>query len=278
MFINVVMITTYIVDCFAIGTGPWKFFQLNAPHFNSEKGIFSKIDLDDMFPEEWRLSQRYDADDYLPEEYPVFLKPEWGQNAGGIHCARNIDELTAIRRELRDSRVPYIIQQAAPEKREFEIFAIRSLETMDRPHVFTITEVINDVDEYPINSVQNPGTSYREITQDLDASQLEQLWALTGRIGRFTLSRLCARANTVEDLLAGRFHIVELNLYNPMPMHFMDSKYSPLQIWRMIWRDVTTLARITKNLDPEQEVKPVYWNLKLYNRKNPVARWLRNKI
>ena len=46
----------------------------------------------------------------------------------------------------------------------------------------------------------------------------------------------------------------------------------------MIWRDVTTLTRITKNLDPEQEVKPVYWNLKLYNRKNPIARWLRNKI
>ena len=85
MFINVVMITTYIVDCFAIGTGPWKFFQLNAPHFNSAKGIFSKIDLDEMFPEEWRLSQRYDADDYLPEEYPVFLKPEWGQNLSLIH-------------------------------------------------------------------------------------------------------------------------------------------------------------------------------------------------
>ena len=61
-------------------------------------------------------------------------------------------------------------------------------------------------------------------------------------------------------------------------MHYMDSKYSPLDTWRMIWRDVTTLRRITKNLDPEQEVKPVYWNLKLYNRKTPIARWLRNKI
>ena len=33
----------------------------------------------------------------------------------------------------------------------------------------------------------------------------------------------------------------------------------------MIWRDVTTLVRITKNLDPEQEVKPLHRDLVIAN-------------
>ena len=63
-----------------------------------------------------------------------------------------------------------------------------------------------------------------------------------------------------------------------MPMHFMDRKYSAGQLWRLIWPCMSTLARLTKNLDPQQAVKPIYWNLKLYNRKQPLARWLRRRI
>jgi hypothetical protein len=32
----------------------------------------------------WRLKQDYFDKNNLPETFPVFLKPEWGQNSNGI--------------------------------------------------------------------------------------------------------------------------------------------------------------------------------------------------
>ena len=85
----------------------------------------------------------------------MFLKPEWGQNAQGIFCAENAAQLRTVRERLRDARVPYLVQQGAAERREFEIFAIRSPETLERPYMFTVTEALNERAAHPVNSVRN---------------------------------------------------------------------------------------------------------------------------
>ncbi len=278
MIITVVMITTYIIDCCLIRTRPCKYFQLNAPHFNTEKGIFSKIDLDQLFPEQWRLPQRYDSAEFMPQKFPVFLKPEWGQNAAGIYAAKNASELQQVREKLKQSTVPHILQQGASEHREFEIFSIRSVETPDRHSVFTVTEVTNSGQTLPINGIYNPTTEYRDITSQFTAKQLETLWELKGRVGRFTLSRLCVRADSIEQMLAGKFHIIELNLYNPFPLHMMDKKYTAYEKWKFARGYMIILARISKNLDKNQEWKHIYMNLKLYNRQTKFAQWLRRRL
>jgi hypothetical protein len=60
------MVVTYILDCVLIGTKPWKYFQLNAPTFNAEAGIFSKLDIDQLIPEKWRLQQNLLDDSAVP--------------------------------------------------------------------------------------------------------------------------------------------------------------------------------------------------------------------
>jgi hypothetical protein len=67
-----------------LGIPPWYYFQINAEWYNKKKGFYSKIDMDARIPKKWRLKQGYFDKNNLPETFPVFLKPEWGQNSNGI--------------------------------------------------------------------------------------------------------------------------------------------------------------------------------------------------
>lgn len=78
-------------------TKPWNFFQLNHTYFNKGKNIFSKMDLDRHIPYQWGLKQYLDDGKIVPE-FPVFVKPEWGQNSHGVGVALDINELNALRR------------------------------------------------------------------------------------------------------------------------------------------------------------------------------------
>ncbi len=77
MWISYFMIPTYMLQCVLIGTKPCKYFQLNSEIFNGDKGIFSKMEIDQLVPEKWRLAQYYDDGVKLPGRYPVFVKPEF---------------------------------------------------------------------------------------------------------------------------------------------------------------------------------------------------------
>ena len=77
-------------------TRPWNFFQLNSDYFNGEKNIFSKLELNQYIPFRWRLRQVVDDGEIVPE-FPVFVKPEWGQNSHGVSSVKTLDELCSIR-------------------------------------------------------------------------------------------------------------------------------------------------------------------------------------
>ena len=111
MKVTSVMVSVYILFCIRIATRPCKYFQLNASFFDREAGIFSKAGINELIPAQWRLAQWYDDGARMPEGYPVFVKPEWSQNARGVHRADNADELRRILRtnqehgsEMPDSR------------------------------------------------------------------------------------------------------------------------------------------------------------------------------
>jgi hypothetical protein len=115
--------------------------------------LYSKIDIDEHIPLKWRLQQYYFDKNHMPTEFPVFLKPEWGQNSNGIVRIDTKEDFLTVQIK---SKIPYIVQQVAAEVYEYEIFYIRDTDNPQHLAVLTITQSINQSDDrYPINSIYN---------------------------------------------------------------------------------------------------------------------------
>jgi len=278
MRITYLMVATYILDCVLIGTKPCKYFQLNSSIFNAEAGIFSKLEIDQLIPEKWRLEQRLLNDAGVPNSFPVFVKPEWGQNSNGIIKVDDNEALDEVRQRLATSSIQYLVQQASPEKQEFEIFSMLHHQNKQQFAEFTITRVENATEAYPINGIYNADTTYREITNQFSADEKQRLWQLIGEIGRFGISRVGLRANSMEDMLAGKFHVIEVNLFVPMPINMLDPHYGFFTLWRFVRRYMMSLARLTKARDKTIKEKPVFTKMWLYNRSSPTLNYFRNRI
>lgn len=277
---TVLIVLTYIAACLWLRTRPWKYFQLNARWFNEAEGVFSKQELNDLFPRKWMLRQWEERGCGIPGAYPVYVKPIWGENARGIHCVKNPAEFVAVRKIVAASKTPYLVQEAAAERCEFELFSISDPQDPERAAVLSVTEVRNAGEEHPVNSIYNPATTYHDITELLSARERSAIWALLAEVGRFPISRLCVRAESVQDLVAGRFHIVELNLYTPMPIHLLDARYSGLDRWKIIRRCAVALARLTRDRDRQAAEKPVFTRTTFHGGGQPLFRrmigtWLR---
>ena len=278
MKIACVMVIAYISCCIRVATRPCKYFQLNAPFFDAGEGIFSKIATDRLIPPAWRLAQCYDDGLRDPQRYPVFVKPEWSQNARGVYRADNAAELRRIRGKIRGARARYLLQEGAVEAGEYEIFFISHHRDPRRRALLTVTEACNVAESNPVNSVYNPNTRYREITDSFSARQLDQLWAMMRRIGSFKIARVSMRADSTDDLVGGRFHIIEINLFLPMPINLLDRRHSRAAIFRFIMTAMMRLALATKHRDKTQPARPVFIKSMLYNRRNGLLNFLRARL
>ncbi len=260
MFIRSLQVILYILFCIRYGARPWRYFLLNADYFNDAKGIFSKLDIDRLIPQHWRLAQSLDNPLYKPKSYPVFIKPEWGQNASGIQRADNAEQLNLIRSSLPPCDLPYLVQQAAPESMEFEIFIIASKDDPVLTPSISVTRVKHRSGEpYPINSIYNRGTSYEDISDIFNEQSRNQLWKQLKQIGPFNLSRYGLRANSIDDMLAGRFHIIEINLFFPMPLYLLSYNRGLPEKLSFVIHNMRLLARVTKALPKKIEHKPIFF-------------------
>lgn len=274
MHITILMIFTYIASCLRIGIGPWKYWQINARYFSDEHKVFSKLALDSLIPARWRLPQSVDADSLTPARFPVFLKPEWGQNAHGIHRADDARQLTRLRAQLRSEPLRYLLQEAAPGMREFEIFSIDTDRDDGLHDVLTVTEAINRSERFPINSKYNRNTRYTDITSRFSPAEQQKLASYLSEIGRFGISRMSVRANSYQELLDGRFHVIEINLFLPMPINLLDRSYSWRQRWQFIRSSMMTLAQSTKLIEPVARPQPIFLRMIRYGKttKTPTSR------
>ncbi len=281
------MVAAYISCCVCIRAKPCKYFQLNAAFFDRDKGIFSKQDINDLMPSRWRLAQFYDDGVRQPARFPVFVKPEWGQNASGVRRADNAADLARIRAELAADhaaqadhrpRLAYLIQEAAAQPYEYEIFSMRSHRDAARYAVLTLTRAENSRQALPINGIHNPDTRYVEITAELSPSQREKIWALVRQIGDFNISRVSARAASLAALLRGDFHIIEVNLFLPMPINFLDRRHSRVALARLAMAYMMRLALLTKHRDLGRAAKPVFTKSLLYNRRGKWLNFLRARL
>lgn len=266
MHITIIIIVTYIACCFRVGTVPWKYFQMNARYFSDRQGIFSKLSIDRLIPERWRLFQTLDQENLAPQSFPVFLKPEWGQNAQGIHRADDHTELHRLRARLSSQPQRYILQEAAPGAREYEIFSIDSNRYDDEHDVLTVTEAVNRSEQFPINSKYNQNTRYADITTAFTPGERKRLSRYISEIGRFGISRMSVRADSHEQLLAGNFHVIEINLFVPMPINLLDPEYTWSQRLHFIGESMMCLAKATKAIEPVDQPQAIFTRMVLYGR------------
>lgn len=258
--IRFLLIFWFIYYAFRHGAWPWRFFQLNAPYFNSRKGIFSKLGIDNCIPAPWRLAQGPLNPELQPSSFPVFFKPEWGQNSHGIFRVDDPAEFESGCRRVADKDIDYIVQEAARETREFEVFYIRDASEKNRHTTFSITEVINtDEDPLPINGIYNKNTVYHDCTQQFSADELEKIWAHFKSICEYRIARVGLRADSREDFLAGIFHVIEINLFIPLPLSLLDSKMSWPRKISFIKKAMEHAALAVKAIPPEQARKAIFW-------------------
>jgi hypothetical protein len=264
--LSVLIIASYILCCLRLRARPWNYFHINVRHFCRQRGIFSKIELDQMIPVRWRLHQQYLDDEYVPEQFPVFLKPEWGQNSVGIERADNEHQFLVKSRRLKSGPVQYMVQQAAPESREFEIFTTF---VGDRtvPDFVTVTETLNSTGRYPINGINNEDSRYSDITNMLTPSELTRISSHVREVGQFGQSRLSVRANSIQQLIDGDFHIIEINLFTPMPIHLMDDSYSVWHRLRSALVASWSLAKVTEAMGKLRDTPAIFTRMTLYGRK-----------
>ncbi|MCY4312217.1 MAG: hypothetical protein OXD44_00695, partial [Gammaproteobacteria bacterium] len=211
-----------------------------------------------LFPEQWRLDINTLDDGFRPDQYPVWLKPEWGENADGVYCANDEADYQQLKARILKSGRPYLVQRSATGEREFEIFTVWESPESTQPATFSITEAKNQMDRLPVNGIYNCHTSYHDLTDRLNPGQQSRILENIESIGRFPISRLCVRTAAVEDLAKGDFQIIEINLFTPMPIHLLDSRYTNGERWSMIRKLIMSLAIATRNRNQALKEKPVY--------------------
>ncbi len=249
-----------IIYSIRVWTFPGDYFQLNADYFNSEKGIFSKLDIDRLIPDKWRLNQQPLEQQTEPAIFPVFIKPEWGQNALGIYRVDTLAEFQKVRNKLLPLDFNHIVQEAAKELREFEVFYTRQAGKQLDYSAFSVTEVKNCGNEqYPVNSIDNELTWYSEVTEDIPDDDKEALWKMIGSIGNFRIARVCCRANNLKELIKGQFHIIEINLYVPLPLYLVADNISNQQKKSFIREQMLNLAKLIKEIPQGQPHKSIFY-------------------
>ncbi len=256
-----------ILNCIKRGTNPWYYFQLNANWFNNKKGIFSKLEIDQYIPEQWRLAQSALTSDYHAESFPLFLKPEWGQNSNGIIKVNDAASWSSAVSEV-DHNLSYIVQAAATGTEEYEVFYVRDADDLTQFVMFSITKADNNENtEYPINSINNSNTIYTDCTAEFDAGQQQQLWNMLSSIGEFRIARVCCRCDDQAGLVAGKFQIVEINLFVPMPLTLMDPAISDKNKDRFLRIMGDNLSRLIKNIPADQPYKGIFFRKWALHRK-----------
>jgi len=216
--------------------------------------------MDALIPVKWRLTQFADHADLQPESYPVFIKPEWGQNSQGIVRADNEQQLIEHRQARPKYGPRYLIQTAAKGQREFEIFYIPGAQTDQSSAIISITETCNSSgDKMPINGINNTDTSYQSCMAQLNEQEIERIEHLFGSIGDFKIARYCARADSLQALLDEQFSIVEINVYVPMPLTLLAKNISFKSKLKFILLSMRQLALVTMDIPQSQVIKSVFF-------------------
>ncbi|MCK5820183.1 MAG: hypothetical protein KAH18_13315 [Psychromonas sp.] len=211
--------------------------------------MFSKLDMDKRLPTQWRLTQYRDDGICQPTQFPIFVKPEWGQNSKGVVRIDNKLALAIHRQNRHNVKYDYLIQHPATGKIEFEIFIIPNAANINEYACFSITQTCNDSHEaLPVNGIYNKQCYYQDLTPLLSLLQKQKIWKHFKQIGKFKMARYGVRADSLTDLINGNFKLIEINLMLPMPLVVLANNISIINKFIFISNSMRALALMTKTL------------------------------
>jgi len=238
-------------------TRPWNFFQLNSSYFNSNKKIFSKLEIDALIPKKWQLAQVIDSGGPV-SGFPLFAKPEWGQNGHGVAIVNDQHELQSLRKRYAGKKVTYLLQEPATGKREFEFFYIRDADNQANCTILSLTETINSSGrDLVVNSFLNKNTTYLDLMDELGQKRLNELWQMLQEVGCFRIARVGMRADSLDDLCQGQFQIIEINIFLPMPLMLLDPgiRFSKKHLFiKNSMKAAARLGKIAGNLERREAI------------------------
>ena len=259
-YIRICLVLWYLWACLRYWVIPWNYFGLNSRYFNKKKGIFSKLDMDSIIPARFWLRQYYYNPDKPPKRYPVFIKPEWGQNSNGIVRVHNEKGYRAFQKGIHTTDMPFIVQDAAPGKKEFEVYYLRSAYNSNNYAFLSITEVTNTCRKYhPINSIHNFCTIYRDITQIFSSKELKAIWLSLRQIGEFRMARVGLKADDRKSMLKEKFHIVEINLFLPMPLVLLSENVGLIGKNKIMKKTMSLAAGLAKTIPKKESGKHIFF-------------------
>ena len=193
-------------------------------------------------------------------KYPLFLKPEWSQSSLGVYRVTNPQTLKKVLRKIKAQPMPYLCQAAAQGRYEYDLMSIAhakapSLFACTRcvtPSVIgdgqsSIAQLINTqlpnlnknmvwLSASPasevlrkgqnltvsfINGTSN-GTQYQDETKHLTELQQHAIYKHIKVIGDFAMTRISVSADSLEEIVAGNFQVIEINLFSPFPLSLLD--------------------------------------------------------
>lgn len=253
------IVSYFILEALRIGAKPWHFSQANGEFFDAEKGLFSKPQIEKLIPEKWRLESKVLDPDRVPGEFPVFLKPEWGQNSRGVFRADSLETFREIIGSLPENKITYLVQPTARGRKQLDVFYIRSTTDAKTYGTISVTECLSDGDEQcPICGIYK-GTRYADVTGSFSEDDLERIWENLENIGPFRIARVETKCDSFRDLVEGRFKIVEINIFLPMPLNVLDEEV-PLKVRRaFVRKSMRLLAEQVKCVAETQKPKNIFW-------------------
>jgi len=276
MIIRIKIVLYFILYALSKGIKPWRFFQVNAKYFNEEKKIFSKYEIEENIPSKWKL-KNYILDNknnpkiwekYILYNYkfPLFLKPEWGQNSYGIYRVDKEKELNKYLKKIKNQNTTYICQELASYKWEYEILYIKKKHADTENLIFSATQTIDS--SWEKNSIQwiHNNSKYIEITNNFTQEEIKIINDKIKKISKFNFARIWLKADNIKWIIDWNFKIFEINIFLPLPLNLLDNNISEKKKNIFLKKFVKALAIITREVS-NKKPKQIFWNMikKHYN-------------
>lgn len=142
--------------------------------------------------------------------YPVVFKTNecdsWGKDVKRID---NIDHALKFISDYKYEKNNIIIQDFSPHGNEVAIFIRRNITD---GNLEIISAVIRDLNRNSLVNNDCPSGKCRIITDDLSSALKEKIHEISNKINGLNWGRYDIKYESLEELMKGRFHVMELNV------------------------------------------------------------------
>lgn len=281
--IRIKIVLYFIYYSLLQGINPWRFFQINSDYFNEKKWIFSKYEIEKNIPKKWKLNDYilnmndsktdWENNITLNFSFPLFLKPEWGQNSHWIYRVDEKKYLKEVLKNIKKSNTTYICQELANHNKEYEVLYVKS-KTNSNFSIFSITETINTTwEKYAIQWIHN-NSKYKDITNKFTENEITIISNNIKTIWNFNLARVGIKANNIDWLIKWKFKVFEINIFLPFSLNLLDETISKKNKNKFIKKFVKELSYATKKISAKKD-KNIFWNMTL---RHYIIKLNKNKI